>query len=393
MASSSSTALADALAVLSRTAHQIIADAETRSRTEAAGSLAEANEARYQRDKALKDLVHAQAEAQAWKEEVNRSKATLGQAELTIAHQADSINQQNEVIAQMKREMAQWKDQSKNWQEHFLRVEQERCVLASRVDELLSERLQDTKSVLGSSNSGLRPFTTPQPRLLDTQPGPSHLNQRPYPSPARTTSAKTQNADEETLVKPKAESVKPRKSTGAAKASKTPAKPKPSTSKDTKPPKVQTKRESEKPLVAQAQRLAQKSTPQQKPTPTKTTVIRRVRAVIDVKREEDTDDELPAEEGYATAGQKRRGKKVALGVEEDEDYEEEFQPNRHTRPRKAIHYPEDSDEGEYVESSEEDELNMASQNRSRSTNPLRDAFGTPAGSPAKKKRKTTTSIA
>jgi len=52
-----------------------------------------------------------------------------------IAHQA-------ETVAQLRREANQWKDQSRNWQEHFLRVEQERCALSSRVDELVAERLQ-----------------------------------------------------------------------------------------------------------------------------------------------------------------------------------------------------------------------------------------------------------
>jgi hypothetical protein len=198
----------------------------------------------------------------------------------------------------------------------------------------------------------MRTFT-PQPRLVDTQPGPSLVNQRPYPSPARTSSSKAQNADEEEIsIKPKVQSAKPRKSTGAAKASRTPARPKASTSQDSKPPKPRTKQESEKPLVAQAQWLAQKSIPQQKPTPTKTTLIRRVRAVIDVKREEDTDDELPGQEEYAAA-QKRKGKKVALDEDFDEDEDElNFDP----RSRKAVHYIGESDEG--AESSE-DELNMA----------------------------------
>lgn len=59
-----------------------------------------------------------------------------------VAHQLDTLNQNAEVIAQLRREVNQWKDQSKNWQEHFLRVEQERCALSSRIDELVSERLQ-----------------------------------------------------------------------------------------------------------------------------------------------------------------------------------------------------------------------------------------------------------
>lgn len=50
------------------------------------------------------------------------------------------INHHIENYALLQRETNQWKDQAKNWQEHFLRVEQERCSLSSRVDELVSKR-------------------------------------------------------------------------------------------------------------------------------------------------------------------------------------------------------------------------------------------------------------
>jgi cell division protein FtsL len=59
-----------------------------------------------------------------------------------ISHQAETLATQLETIAQLRREVSQWKDQSRNWQEHFLRVEQERCSQASRIDELVVEKLQ-----------------------------------------------------------------------------------------------------------------------------------------------------------------------------------------------------------------------------------------------------------
>ena len=72
---------------------------------------------------------------------LNHPPQTVHQTD-TIARQTDTIAQQTETIAQLRREVTQWKDQSRNWQEHFLRVEQERCALSSRMDELVSERLQ-----------------------------------------------------------------------------------------------------------------------------------------------------------------------------------------------------------------------------------------------------------
>jgi hypothetical protein len=49
------------------------------------------------------------------------------------------VQYQENIIAQLRRECTQWKDQSRNWQEHFLRVEQERCRLTLRLEELVAE--------------------------------------------------------------------------------------------------------------------------------------------------------------------------------------------------------------------------------------------------------------
>ena len=51
------------------------------------------------------------------------------------------ISHHIENYALLQRETNHWKDQAKNWQEHFLRVEQERCSLVSQMDELGTERL------------------------------------------------------------------------------------------------------------------------------------------------------------------------------------------------------------------------------------------------------------
>lgn len=53
----------------------------------------------------------------------------------------EQIKQHVDEFTILQRETNQWRDRAKNWQEHFLRVEEERCSLASRVDELEAERL------------------------------------------------------------------------------------------------------------------------------------------------------------------------------------------------------------------------------------------------------------
>ena len=49
------------------------------------------------------------------------------------------MQHQETTISQLRRDCTQWKDQSRNWQEHFLRVEQERCRLTLRLEELVAE--------------------------------------------------------------------------------------------------------------------------------------------------------------------------------------------------------------------------------------------------------------
>lgn len=61
---------------------------------------------------------------------------------LQVSHQVDTIASQVDTIAQLRRELAQWKHQSRNWQDHFLRVEQERCAQSSKIDELVEEKLK-----------------------------------------------------------------------------------------------------------------------------------------------------------------------------------------------------------------------------------------------------------
>jgi hypothetical protein len=156
---------------------------ENQAREQIAHATAELLDARVEKDTATKDLHMAQLESQSWKQEAAATKAsvscirgldhsfpnvhlctfyfianssgidcmfilssTLSPVFIApspkIAHQTESSTSQLETITQLRREVNQWKDQSKNWQEHFLRVEQERCAQSSRIDELILEKLQ-----------------------------------------------------------------------------------------------------------------------------------------------------------------------------------------------------------------------------------------------------------
>ncbi|KAF8895369.1 hypothetical protein BD779DRAFT_1499078 [Infundibulicybe gibba] len=132
--------LAGALATFSKTAHETLTKVEDQARIEVARALSETRAAQDEHKDAMKMLHAAQMETQELKQQVVTCKAALKQAELTIAHQ-------NELLSQLRRDVTQWKDQSRNWQDHFLRVEQERCALSTRMDELITDRFQEPSSI------------------------------------------------------------------------------------------------------------------------------------------------------------------------------------------------------------------------------------------------------
>ncbi|KAG6890821.1 hypothetical protein C0995_003254 [Termitomyces sp. Mi166 len=130
---SPSAVLAESLAAHSKSAYQALAEVENRARQDVAEANSDAREARLERDKTLQAFHAAQLEVQELQKEVASVKAT--------------VSHHKETIVQLRREATRWKDQSRNWQEHFLRVEQERCSLTTKNEELISERLQWTRSL------------------------------------------------------------------------------------------------------------------------------------------------------------------------------------------------------------------------------------------------------
>ncbi|KAK0188076.1 hypothetical protein F5146DRAFT_1226421 [Armillaria mellea] len=119
--------IADSISALSKSINQVFSEVEKSATDKLERAQNATQDARNERDNTVNALHVAELEIQEWKQKAK-------QAEMTINHQT-------ETIGQLRREASQWKDQSRNWQEHFLRVEQERCTLSSRLDELVAERL------------------------------------------------------------------------------------------------------------------------------------------------------------------------------------------------------------------------------------------------------------
>lgn len=87
------------------------------------------------------------------------SAIQLQAARSQIALHEQTIDHQQDAITQFKREVKQWKDQSESWQTHFLRVENERCAMSSRLEEVIAGR--QVRSSL--------PYSTLSAKLTPTQ--------------------------------------------------------------------------------------------------------------------------------------------------------------------------------------------------------------------------------
>ncbi|TFK27730.1 hypothetical protein FA15DRAFT_754115 [Coprinopsis marcescibilis] len=392
---STHTALDDAIAFVTKVAHQTVADAELRSRAEVAKAVEETKEARVQRDKALKDYCVLQKEVQLWKEEANASKAALGQAELTIAHQTDTLTQHLETIAQLQRELDQWKDQSKNWQTHFTRVEQERCTLSSRLEELVSERLQWSRTV-AATPSLLNQFT-PQSRYPGSN-GSGHSSssnkRRSIPSPTQPVTTKL-NPDDDTFITSTKDggSAKSRRTLPQKQLAST-SKLKPARERPNDIPSPTKERESVKRNASLHPTSGQKNGIRQ------STVIRRVHAVVTVKREEESDAEQNIDEEESPEVRPAQSRRTSRRIIADDESESEEPPNgqlaRSLRPTKPVHYCEEDDEvengeDEGGETSEEDPLIMGNENR-KEVPRIQRSKAEAAGAPAKKRRKTASNV-
>ncbi|KDR82788.1 hypothetical protein GALMADRAFT_238322 [Galerina marginata CBS 339.88] len=331
--------LAESLSEFSKAAYQAFSEVESQSRMEVARAAADTREAKTERDKAFKELHSCQLEAQSWKQEAGASKSALAQAELTIAHQADSLAVQLETISQLRREVTQWKDQSRNWQEHFLRVEQERCAQSSRIDELVVERLQYPSSRVNSTalftpkaskyTSGVNsapssttkrqsiPSPTQPPEYKSAAP-PSPLDSDPFvgPQTAQIISA-TQKRSKGTTKPPKQipqqeQEVSILHANGELEDS--------SSASVKRPRKSNTSVQSAQKADSQASSV-------------RSTVIRRVQAIVQVKREDDSEeDESPEISTVRTS--------VALKKKEESIDQQRYL--RTPRPG-VIHY--DADDG------------------------------------------------
>ncbi|KAF8807132.1 hypothetical protein BYT27DRAFT_7189218 [Phlegmacium glaucopus] len=394
-----STMFADALAQFSKAAHNAFTEIENQSRIEVLRAASEtreareeAREARAERDKLSRDLLAATLEvraatldAQGWKQESADAKAALAQAELTIAHQAEL---QHETIAQLRREVSQWKDQSRNWQEHFLSVEQERCVQSSRISELMKlPYTQPSNTAFFTPKkkyaNATHPYATNSAPSSITTKGatiPSPTQPPSYKSAAPLSTSDSGSCSDSSSPQPgKNKQGTPLKRQRDMLLANSPEEA-PQTSigvqyKNLSSSKRKTKGNNSNIVAASS---SQREDPQT-PAASRTTLIRRVQAVIHVKREESDDDsaedvsaatnfakdEASDEDESVSANQRRSSRRSRRIVKDDEeDVEQNYlaadgnpvRESRHLRHRNAINYREEADDED-----DEDELMMGAE--------------------------------
>jgi cellobiose-specific phosphotransferase system component IIA len=82
---------------------------------------------------------------------VREAKEEAREAQAEMRKAREETREAHQTIAELQRELSQWKDQARNWQQHFLRVEQDRCAQSSRIDELLKSQVSLYSFILSSS--------------------------------------------------------------------------------------------------------------------------------------------------------------------------------------------------------------------------------------------------
>ncbi|KAJ7600843.1 hypothetical protein C8J56DRAFT_880456 [Mycena floridula] len=279
-----------------------------------------------ERDEAQKQVHATQIELG---KQVHSAQLELEQVKQELAVRSVSLKhaEQTDTIVHLRREIAQLKGQALNWQEHFLRVEQERCVLSTRIEELEFHRIHRTSldtapltpvsrhpDERSSSSASLPPKSKiPLIPLSPPEPGPSARPPRNL-----------------LLTGPKSKAEPSQLSTSLHKPSQ----------------------------------------------PVMTRVIRRVQTVIRVKQEDESEEDPPA---YAAAEQSHRnrsaGKRSRMTVQDEPD-------DWSSGSRSPAHMADDEEDED-----EDDPLRIGAQSNDHvPKTPGRTRVATPPNPPTKRRK-------
>ncbi|KAH9949873.1 hypothetical protein B0H21DRAFT_72395 [Amylocystis lapponica] len=310
MPATPSSIIADALNSLSKATNLALATVEDQARGEVARANAEAADARRERDDALKSLHALQLEEKEWTRRVEGWKAVIDKSEMTVAHQVETIAHLRSEAQQWKAQLLRLEDASRqeimDWKEQYMRAEQERCRLSSRINELVAEQLAWNTQ---ANAAAMHPVTprAPYPDIFEPSTASTSTKRASTSSnPSarkRTTSLvhlppAPDNDDDDDSLPPV-----PRRAKASAGA--TPSKPSGSARPSSPARTPKAKNLFDAPVVSSSK--AAPHTPARKSSGTATPgthVIRRVHAVIEVpvKEEEDSSGEGFVSDESAASG-------------------------------------------------------------------------------------------
>ncbi|KAJ6585116.1 hypothetical protein B0H19DRAFT_1250011 [Mycena capillaripes] len=285
LSAATKSSLAEVLSLVQKTVLNAASELEDEAQSQVARLSSEAHETRGERDEALK---------------------TLHAAELAASKHENELLQMRATIENLQREVLHWKEQAKNWQDHYTRVEQDRCGLST---ELLT-----------LSRSAL----TESPPKQYSNSAPSSIVKR------ASTSSNRPPAYKSAIPTSPTDSNSPLQSISAHRNPHTPApksaKQQPASGRSELPPYRSTDASAsgssgnqsahQHPRTAKAN-VAQIQTPSQPP---RQIFVRRVQAVVHVKAEEgdefeDEDEEEEAPDTVRLVKRRRSG----LMVQDDDD--------------------------------------------------------------------------
>ncbi|KAJ7781801.1 hypothetical protein DFH07DRAFT_791686 [Mycena maculata] len=296
LSAATKSSLADVLGLVQKTVLSAASELEDEAQSQVARISSEAREARRERDEARTERDEARVER-------DKALKDLHAADVAASKHENELLQMRATVSALEREVVVWKEQAKNWQDHYTRVEQDRCGLSTELLTLSRSALTESPP---KQYSDLAPSSTKRASTSSNRP-PTYKSAIP-PSPSGSDSPLQSISTQRNPRTPASKSAKP---SASGRAELPPYHPADAStfvsgaSQSSGPQRPATK--------ASAKQI---QTPSQAP---RQIFVRRVQAIVHVKEESDDefiDEEEEASDPVRPVERRRNGLVVH---DEDED--------------------------------------------------------------------------
>ncbi|KAJ7505172.1 hypothetical protein B0H11DRAFT_1977190 [Mycena galericulata] len=285
LSAATKSSLAEVLGLVQKTVLNAASELEDEAHSQVARISSEAHEARRERDEALK---------------------ALHTAEVAATQHGNELAQMRATIETLQREVLHWKEQAKNWQDHYTRVEQDRCGLSTELLTLSRSALTESPPKHYSDSA---PSSTKRASTSSNRP-PAYKSAIP-PSPTDSNSPLQSISTNRNPRTPASKSAKPPTS------GRTELPPYHSADASTSASGGNQSNSHLPRSTTKASATAkQVQTPAQPP---RQILLRRVQAIVHVKEEEDDDDFAEEEEEASGSVRLVQRRRSHLMVRDDED--------------------------------------------------------------------------